>query len=154
MRIALIQPEIPQNTGAVLRLAACLGVGVDIVEPCGFVWTDNRLRRAGMDYLDRVAVRRHASWAQFASARVGRLVLLTTKGTASYTSVSFQETDTIVLGNESSGAPEEVHAAADLRVSVPMAPGMRSLNLAMTAAVVIGEALRQTDGFPHQPEDE
>jgi len=154
MRIALIQPEIPQNTGAVLRLAACLGVGVDIVEPCGFVWTDNRLRRAGMDYLDRVAVRRHRSWSQFLSARTGRLVLLTTKGTASYTSVSFQAADTIVLGNESSGAPAEVHAAADLRVSVPMAAGMRSMNLAMTAAIVIGEALRQTDGFPRQPEAE
>jgi len=153
MRIALVQPEIPQNTGAVLRLAACLGVGVDIVEPCGFVWTDNRLRRAGLDYLDRVAIRRHPSWSQFVTARNGRLVLLTTKGTASYTSISFQATDTIVLGNESSGAPAEVHAAADLRVSVPMAAGMRSLNMAMAAAVVIGEALRQTDGFPRPPEE-
>ena len=153
MLIALFQPEIPQNTGAVLRLAACLGVGVDIVEPCGFVWTDNRLRRAGLDYLDRVAIRRYSSWEHFKSERDGRLVLLTTGGTASYTSVAFQATDTILLGNESSGAPAEVHAAADLRVSVPMAAGMRSLNMAMTAAVVVGEALRQTDGFPRQPEE-
>jgi len=153
MRIALIQPEIPQNTGAVLRLAACLGVGVDIVEPCGFVWSDTRLRRAGMDYLDRIAIRRHPSWERFVSAREGRLVLLTTKGTASYTSISFRTTDTLVLGNESSGAPTEVHAAADLRVAVPMAAGMRSLNMAMAAAIVLGEALRQTDGFPDSVEE-
>ncbi len=153
MRIALYQPEIPQNTGAVLRLAACLGLGVDIVEPCGFVWTDARMRRAGMDYLDRVAIRRHSSWTDFASALDGRLVLLTTKSPTAYTSAAFCPTDTIVLGNESAGAPEEVHAAADLRLSVPMTKGMRSLNLAMTAALVVGEALRQTEGFPHQAEE-
>ena len=153
MRIALYQPEIPQNTGAVLRLAACLGLGVDIIEPCGFVWTDARMRRAGMDYLDRVEVDRHSSWQRFAATLDGRLVLLTTRGTASYTSASFQAADTLLLGNESAGAPPEVHAAADLRLSVPMAAGMRSLNLAMTAALVVGEALRQTDGFPRRPEE-
>ncbi len=148
MRLALYQPDIPQNTGAVLRLAACLGVGVDIIEPCGFVWSDARLRRAGMDYLDQVAVVRHASWQAYRAASRGRLALLTTRATTPYTAFEFQTGDTLLLGRESAGAPPEVHRAADARLSIPMAPGARSLNVALVAAMVLGEALRQTGDFP------
>lgn len=152
MRLALFQPDIPQNTGAVLRLAACFGLGVDIIEPCGFVWSDARLRRAGMDYLDRVDIVRHASWDAFHAGGRTRLLLLTTRGSTPYTSMSFQPTDTILLGRESAGVPSAVHASADARLVVPMAAGTRSLNVAMAAALVLGEALRQTDGFPRQAE--
>jgi len=149
MRIALYQPDIPQNTGTILRLAACLGLGVDIVEPCGFVLTDKRLRRAGMDYLDAVDLRRHASWeAYLAAPRAGRRVLLTTRGETVYTDFAFRPDDTLLLGRESAGAPPEVHAAADARLRVPLRAGQRSLNVAVAAAMVAGEALRQTGGFP------
>jgi tRNA (cytidine/uridine-2'-O-)-methyltransferase len=148
MRLALYQPDIPQNTGALLRLAACLGVGVDIIEPCGFVWSDARLRRAGMDYLDQVAVVRHASWQAYRATRKGRLALLTTRAATPYTAFEFRPGDTLLLGRESAGAPPEVHRAADARLSVPMTPGARSLNVALVAAMVLGEALRQTGDFP------
>lgn len=151
MRLALYQPDIPQNTGAVLRLAACLGIGVDIIEPCGFVWSDRHLRRAGMDYLDRVSTIRHESWNAFREAQQtlgGRLILLTTQGSIPHTRFAFQAGDCLLLGRESAGAPDDVHAAADARVRVPMNAGLRSINVAMAAAIVLGEALRQTDGFP------
>jgi tRNA (cytidine/uridine-2'-O-)-methyltransferase len=153
MRLALYQPDIPQNTGTILRLAACLGVDVDIVEPCGFVWSDKYLRRAGMDYLDRVAPVRHPSWDAFQEshgAAGGRLILLTTGGSIPHTRFAFHADDCLLLGRESAGAPDEVHAAADARVRVPMITGMRSINVAMAAAIVLGEALRQTDGFPEE----
>lgn len=153
MRLALYQPDIPQNTGAILRLAACLGVGVDIIEPCGFVWSDRHLRRAGMDYLDRVAPIRHNSWEVFQQSRLaagGRLILLTTKGSIPHTHFAFQAGDCLLLGRESAGAPDEVHEAADARIRVPMVAGLRSVNVAMAAAMVLGEALRQTDGFPEE----
>ena len=149
MRLALYQPDIPQNAGAMLRLAACLGVGADIIEPCGFVWSDRRLRRAGMDYLDRVDLTRHESWDSFVGSRAaGRLILLTTRGSIAHTGFAFRPDDTLIVGRESAGAPDAVHEAADARVVVPMVAGTRSLNVALAAAIAIGEALRQTDGFP------
>jgi len=152
MRLALYQPDIPQNTGAMLRLAACLGIGVDLIEPCGFVWSDRRLRRAGMDYLEGVALTRHESWTAFqtvlaAQAR-GRLVLLTTSASTSYAEFAFRPGDTLLVGRESAGVPAEVHAAADARLVIPMRPGARSLNVALAAAIVLGEALRQTGALP------
>ncbi len=147
MRIALYQPDIPQNTGTILRLAACLGLGVDIVEPCGFILTDRRLRRAGMDYLDAVDLRRHASWQAYLAEPHGRLLLLTTGGETVYTEFAFRPDDTLLLGRESAGAPPEVHAVAHARLRIPLRPGQRSLNVAVAAAMVAGEALRQTGGF-------
>lgn len=149
MRLALYEPDIPQNAGAIMRLAACLGVAVDLIEPCGFVLDDRRLRRAGMDYLDRLVLARHESWRAYVAQRSpGRLVLLTTTAETPHTAFAFQPRDTLLLGRESAGAPETVHAAADARLRVPMVPGLRSLNVALTAAMVLGEALRQTDLFP------
>ncbi len=147
MRLALFEPDIPQNTGAVLRLAACLGVGVDIIEPMGFVWSDRHLRRAGMDYLDHVDLARHSSWNRFRDGNRHRLVLLTTKADACYTDFAFSADDTLLLGRESAGVPESVQAAADARIRIPMAGGMRSLNVALAAAMVLSEALRQTNLF-------
>jgi tRNA (cytidine/uridine-2'-O-)-methyltransferase len=149
MRLALFEPDIPQNTGAILRLAACLGVGVDIIEPCGFVFTDARLKRAGMDYLDATSITRHSSWTAFTESRdAGRLVLLTTKANLAYTDFVFEPADILIVGRESAGAPRIVHDAADARIKVPMADGMRSLNVALASAMVLGEALRQTGAFP------
>lgn len=148
MRLALYQPDIPQNAGALLRLGACLGVPVDIIEPCGFLLDDRRLRRAGMDYLDRAEMVRHRSWAAYRADRAGRLVLLTTAGTQDYTRFAFAAGDTLMVGRESAGVPPEVHAAAHARLAVPMRAGVRSLNVALAAAMVLGEALRQTRQFP------
>ncbi len=148
VRLALFEPDIPQNTGAILRLGACLGVAVDIIEPCGFVLDDRRLRRAGMDYLDRVAMSRHASWEAFHRGRAGRLVLLTTRGEDRLTGFRFRNGYTILLWRESAGVPETVHDAADARVVIPMTEGARSLNVALAAALALGEALGQTDQFP------
>jgi len=148
VRLALFEPDIPQNTGAILRLGACLGVAVDIIEPCGFVLDDRRLRRAGMDYLDRVAMSRHASWEAFHRGPAGRLVLLTTRGEDRLPGFRFRNGDTILLGRESAGVPETVHDAADARVVIPMTEGARSLNVALAAALALGEALRQTEQFP------
>ena len=150
MRLALFQPDIAQNAGTMLRLAACLGVATDIIEPCGFAFDEARFRRAGMDYLDRVKLRRYSSWEAFArEGRPGRLVLLTTRADIAYANFDFRPDDTLMVGQESAGVPDAVHQAADARIRVPMAEGMRSLNVALAAAVVLGEALRQTDGFPH-----
>lgn len=149
MRIALFEPDIPQNTGAVLRLAACMGVAVDIIEPCGFLLDDRRMRRAGMDYLDHVEITRHESWRDFASQNVAsRRVLLTTRGDMAYDGFVFQRHDTLLIGRESAGVPDQVHDAADARIIIPMAPGLRSLNMALATAMVLGEALRQTGALP------
>jgi tRNA (cytidine/uridine-2'-O-)-methyltransferase len=151
MHLALYQPDIPQNTGTMLRLAACMGVGVDVVEPAGFPWSERRFRRAGLDYLDHVDIVRHPSFRSFDASRRDegrRLVLLTTRAATVYTDFAFVASDVIMVGRESSGVPEDVHAAADARIVIPMRPGMRSLNVAVAAAMVLGEALRTTGGFP------
>lgn len=149
MRLALYQPDIAQNTGTILRLAACMGVSVDLIEPCGFPFDDRRLRRAGMDYLDQVDLTRHSSWQAYRDVeRTGRLVLLTTKGDSIFPDVTFRPTDTLLLGQESAGVPDEVQETADLRLRIPLLPGMRSINVALAAAMVLTEALRQTKGFP------
>jgi tRNA (cytidine/uridine-2'-O-)-methyltransferase len=153
LRLALYEPDIPQNAGAILRLAACLGVAVDIIGPCGFVFADRHLRRVGMDYLRHARMTQHPSWQAFRAARTGgdteagRLVLLSTRGGISHLAFAFQPGDVLLLGRESAGVPDGVHAAVDAAVRVPMAPGMRSLNVAAAAAIVLGEALRQTGGF-------
>jgi tRNA (cytidine/uridine-2'-O-)-methyltransferase len=146
MRIALFQPDIPQNTGTVLRFAACLGLEAHLIEPAGFPSTDRAFRRAGMDYLDRVNLVRHPSWEEFQRWRAAqglRLVLFTTRATTSYIDHRFEPRDVLLFGRESSGVPDPVHAAADVRLVVPMQPGLRSLNVAMTCAMAAGEALRQ-----------
>lgn len=146
LRLALYQPDIPQNTGTILRTAACLGVAVDVIEPAGFTITDKGLKRAGLDYLPAAAWVRHASFARFDEARRrdgARLVLLTTKAALAYTEFAYRPGDVLLLGRESAGVPDEVHALADARVTIPMVPGMRSLNVAVAAAMVLGEALRQ-----------
>jgi tRNA (cytidine/uridine-2'-O-)-methyltransferase len=152
MKIALYQPDIPQNAGAILRLGACLDVPVDIIEPCGFLFSNKGFRRAGMDYLDRAQWRRHSSWEAFLSARAaegaGRLILLTSKGLLPYTGFAFAPDDTLLFGRESAGVPQAVHATADARLRIAMKPGLRSLNVAQAAAMVLGEALRQIEGFP------
>lgn len=148
--LALYQPDIPQNTGTILRLAACLGVAVEIIGPAGFDMSDKALRRAGLDYLEHVRVTRHASWDAFVAAReagAGRLVLLTSAAETPLHRFDFNAGDTLLLGRESAGAPQHVHAAADARVRIPMQPGLRSLNIAVAAAMALGEALRQTGGF-------
>lgn len=148
MRIALYQPDIPQNTGTIIRMAACLGLPIDIIMPCGFPFSDRALKRAGMDYLDQADITKHADFEAFEAARAtrgGRLVLLTTKADKPYTRCDFRPDDTLLLGRESAGVPQKVHDAADEAVLVPMAGGMRSLNVAVAAAMVVGEALRQVE---------
>ena len=152
MRIALYEPDIPQNTGTILRLAACLGVEAHIVEPTGFPSSDRAFRRAGMDYLEQVTLRRHSSWAAFEAWRRAeglRLILFTTAATMSYLDHSYRRDDVLMFGRESAGAPEAVHAAADARLLIPMRPDLRSINVAMVAAMALGEAMRQTNGFGH-----
>lgn len=149
MELALFQPDIPQNAGTILRLGACMNIPVHIIEPAGFHWSASGLKRAGMDYADRVEVIRHASWERFRDAgREGRLVLLTTRSETAYCDFTFAPGDVLLLGRESAGAPDEVHASVDARLKVPMAQGLRSLNVAVAAAMVLGEALRQTRTFP------
>ena len=151
MRLVLFQPDIPQNAGAMMRLAACLGVAMDVIEPCGFVLDDRRLRRTGMDYLDHLDWTRHASWDVYrTSAQAGRLLLLTTAGDRDYTDFAFEAADRVMVGRESAGVPDAVQKAADARLRVPMQAGMRSLNVALAAAMVLGEALRQTGRFPRE----
>lgn len=149
MRIVLFQPEIAQNVGAVMRLGACMGVGVDLIEPLGFEWDDRRVRRTAMDYIDHVEVTRFASFDAWADARAkGRRLLLTTKGTASPYEFSFEADDLLILGKESAGVPEEVAARCDVKLRLPIRREVRSLNLASAAALVVGEALRQTGDLP------
>ena len=150
MRLALYQPDIPQNAGAMMRTAACLGVAVDVIEPCGFVLGDRGLRRAAMDYLEAVDLSRHSSWEAFLEARAsaaGRLVLLSTRAERPYAAFAFSADDVLLVGRESAGVPDAVHGAVDARVRVPMVAKMRSLNVAAAAAMILGEALRQTGGF-------
>lgn len=151
MRIALYQPDIPQNTGTILRLCACLKVEAHIIEPAGFPVSDRHFRRAGMDYLDQVTILRHESWAKFQQWRTGipgRLILFTTKASRPYLDEEFGDDDVLLFGRESAGVPDDVHDAADKRLVIPIAPGMRSLNVAMTVAMALGEALRQVKGAP------
>ena len=154
MRIALYQPDIAQNTGTILRLAACLCVEAHIVEPAGFPTSDRAFRRAGMDYLDHVRLVRHLSWDAFETwrrERALRLLLFTTRGEHSYLDHRFAGDDILLFGRESAGVPDEVHAAADARLVIPMRPGLRSLNVAMSCAMALGEALRQTGGLASLP---
>lgn len=149
MRLALYQPDIAPNVGTLLRLGACLGVSVDIIEPCGFPFGARDLKRAMMDYGATVDVTRHVSWQEFCKKTTGkRLILLTTRAETPYTEFTFTESDILLLGRESAGAPPEVHDAADSRLLIPMSAGMRSINVAISAAMVLGEALRQTKSFP------
>jgi tRNA (cytidine/uridine-2'-O-)-methyltransferase len=156
MRLALYQPDIPQNTGTILRLAACLSVPVDIIGPAGFDMSDRALRRAGLDYLAHVELVRHESWDAFearrlAADRPSRLVLLTSRGPLAHVAFQFASTDTLLLGRESAGVPDAVHETADARIRIPIRAGLRSLNVAAAAAIALGEALRQTGGFPMHP---
>ena len=149
MRLAVYEPDIAQNTGALLRLGACLDVPVDIIEPCGFVFSDAKFRRAAMDYLASATFVRHPSWQRYLEAREpGRIVLLTTRAAATYERFSFAPDDTLLLGRESAGVPEAVHQRADAHLRIAMKSGLRSLNVAQAAAMVLGEALRQTGSFP------
>ncbi len=149
MRLALFEPDIPQNTGALLRLGACMGVPVDIIEPCGFLLTDRGVRRAGMDYADLAIMRRFTSWDRFQQERpAGRLVLLTTRGAQPYLDFAFRPDDILLLGRESAGVPDAVHACVDARLVIPMQAGARALNVSQSAAMVLGEALRQTGRSP------
>ncbi len=150
-RLVLFQPDIPQNAGTLLRLAACLGVAVDIVEPCGFLMDDRKMRRAGMDYLGKIEPVRHSSFSALETTRKGgggRLILLTTSGDVRLDRFVFQGGDRVMVGRESAGVPDEVAACADVRLVVPMVPGVRSLNVAAAATLALGEALRQLDLFP------
>lgn len=147
LRIALYQPDIPGNTGTILRLAACLGFGVDIIEPAGFDISDRNLKRAGMDYLSAVALTRHVNWGRFEDWRATsgrRLVLASTKAAGRYTDFAFHDNDILLFGRESAGVPDHVHETADSRILIPMLEGQRSINLAMSVAMISGEALRQT----------
>lgn len=149
MRLVLYQPDIPQNAGAAIRLGACLGVGVDVIEPCGFVLDERRVRRAGMDYTAMADVSRHGSWEAFVGHRGhGRLVLLSTKGEDDHLSFRFRPDDRLILGRESSGVPSAVAERADAVLRIPMMPGARSLNVVTAAALALAEALRQTTGWP------
>ena len=154
MRLALFQPDIPQNTGTLLRLGACLDLPLDIIEPCGFIFNEKAMKRAGMDYLNMASYRRHNSWEDFLIYRkehpdeYGRIILLTTHASLPYTEFKFKPNDIILMGRESAGVPEAVHQLADSRLLIPMNQNARSINVAVSAVMVIGEALRQTDSFP------
>ena len=154
MRLALYQPDIPQNTGTLLRIGACVDLELDIIEPCGFIFSEKALKRAGMDYLDKVKYRRHNSWKDFLQYReehpeeYGRLVLLTTKASSPYFDFEFKSNDIILMGRESAGVPQNVHDLVDARLIIPMNENARSINVAVSAVMVVGEALRQTKLFP------
>lgn len=154
LQLALYEPDIAQNTGTILRLCACLGIAAHIIEPAGFPVSDRTFRRAGMDYLDHVTIRRHVSWTAFDEWRQSerrKLVLFTTRAAVSYLDHRFGIDEVLLFGRESAGVPDNVHAAADVRLTVPMRPGLRSLNVAMSCAIVAGEALRQTGGATPRP---
>jgi tRNA (cytidine/uridine-2'-O-)-methyltransferase len=150
LRLALYEPDIPQNTGALLRLAACFGVGVDLIEPMGFLFDDRRLKRAALDYAALATVQRHSSWAAYLAARSpnSRLILMTTSGDVALDHFPFAPDDTILMGRESAGVPSAVHEAADARLVIRLRPGARSLNVALAGAIALYEALRQTGGLP------
>jgi tRNA (cytidine/uridine-2'-O-)-methyltransferase len=148
MRIALYQPDQAGNVGTIIRLGACLATAVDVIEPCGFPFSDRALKRAGMDYAELAAVTRHASWSAFTTAVNGRLVLFTTVGETPLPLARFDPGDILLFGSESAGVPPQVHGSAALRVRIPQAAGTRSLNLAVAAGIGLSEALRQTNGYP------
>ena len=151
MQLALYQPDIPQNAGTILRLCACMGIKAHIIEPTGFPASDRAFRRAGMDYLDQVEIIRHIGWQDFDAFRRSeglRLVLASTKATTRYTEFAYATSDIVLLGRESAGVPDNVHNAADARIIIPMRESLRSINVAVTAAMIMGEALRQLDAFP------
>lgn len=144
IHLALFQPEIPQNTGAAMRLTACMGIPLDIIEPCGFVWDEARIRRSAMDYIQYVVLKRHSNWDQFRTKyKSRRVVLLTTKSTLSYLDFPFQHGDILLAGQESAGAPPHVHESVEARITIPMMLGPRSMNIINACAMVVGEALRQ-----------
>lgn len=148
MRIALFQPDIPQNAGTIMRLCACMGVPMDIIEPCGFILDEKKLRRAAMDYIDYLDLSRHRGWDDFVKNKPdGRIVLLTTKSDVPYTEFEFQKDDILLAGQESAGVPDHIHESADARITIPMRAEIRSLNVAVSCAMILGEALRQTDNF-------
>lgn len=151
MRLALFEPDIPPNTGTILRMAACFGVAVDIIEPCGFPFSERSFKRAGMDYLEYANLTRHIDFAAFNQVRKSqgqRLILVETTGTIPYTDFAFQACDILMLGRETQGTPADVEAQVDAVIKIPMQPGVRSLNVALAGAIVLGEALRQTGGYP------
>jgi tRNA (cytidine/uridine-2'-O-)-methyltransferase len=151
MQLALYQPDIPQNAGTILRLCACMGIKAHIIEPTGFPASDRAFRRAGMDYLDQVEIIRHIGWQDFDAFRRSeglRLVLASTKAATRYTEFAYATSDIVLLGRESAGVPDDVHNAADARIIIPMRESLRSINVAVTAAMIMGEALRQLDAFP------
>ena len=147
IRLALYQPDIPQNVGAAMRLCACLGLGMDIIEPCGFAWDERKIRIAAMDYYNSARLIRHTSWDIFLRAQSGRVVLLTTKTDRPYYDFAFRKGDILLVGRESAGVPKDVHAACPERLTIPMAPDQRSLNVVTAAAMVAGEAIRQSRQF-------
>ena len=151
MRLALYQPDQAGNVGTILRLGACMGVPVDIIEPCGFPWSDKALKRAGMDYAAAADVTRHSSWGRFEAQAKGRIVLLTTKGATPLHKTRFEADDILLMGSESAGVPDEIHACANLRARIPQVEGTPSLNIAVAAGIALAEALRQTNGWPGQP---
>jgi len=150
MRLALFEPDIPQNAASLIRTSACLGVPADIIEPCGFLFSEAGFKRAGLDYLELADVVRHRSWEAFRATSKGRLILLTTQGALPYTAFAYKRDDILLLGRESAGVPDYVHQAAEARLYIPMREGMRSINVAQAGAMVLGEALRQTNQFPGQ----
>lgn len=148
MKIALYQPDIPQNVGAMMRLTACFGINLDIIEPCAFPWKEQEFRRSAMDYRDKAVITRHNSWDNFFAAKASqRIILMTTKAAIPYTDFTFQANDILLAGRESAGVPENVHQAVDHRIVIPMRPGLRSLNIVNATSMILGEALRQTAGF-------
>lgn len=143
MRLALYQPDIPQNVGAAMRLSACLGVPLDVIEPCGFLWDERKIRQSAMDYIEHLSLSRHISWDKFRESAQGRVILLSTKAAVPYLDFQFQPGDTLLAGRESAGVPDFVHESVDARLFIPMQPGLRSLNVVNACAMVMGEALRQ-----------
>jgi tRNA (cytidine/uridine-2'-O-)-methyltransferase len=148
MRLALFQPEIPGNVGAILRLSACFDLTVDVIEPCGFVFSDKRLKRAGMDYADQVSIERHADWDSFINNRQTRVILLSSKAQTHLYDFKFEPEDTLLMGQESAGVPDFVRSRVSDQVRIPLKPGLRSLNVSVAAGIAISEALRQTGGLP------
>lgn len=148
IRIALYQPDIPQNVGAMMRLAACTGVGLDIIEPCGFPWDERKIKQAGLDYVGKTRLTRHPSWQDFTqNAGTRRIILMTTRADQPYIDFIFRPDDILLAGRESAGVPDDIHASAHARIAIPMREGLRSLNIVNATAMILGEALRQTGGF-------
>ncbi len=146
MKIAMYQPDIPQNFGAMMRLCACMNIGLEIIEPCGFLWNERKIRQSAMDYFDKITITKHQNWNHFLDCYQGkhRIILMSTKSSQPYTSFSFREDDILLAGQESSGVPENVHEASDARVCIPMHHGLRSLNIVNATSMITGEVLRQT----------